>query len=175
MQMRLRKFARERSEEIVVECERRALKTFLLLASVGWLIDGAWIFRELLFANADEGVVVRPLALAILGLSAAALAVSSVWVVFGRRVATFVAGELRVHSTIGPLRVRKTRTYLLTRICDVRLWFQGFNDEGWKTTSWSIVFDYDGRMIVLFPHVPQLAADALLRDTRMHALAATLS
>jgi hypothetical protein len=66
-------------------------------------------FREPLLAKAGEGLAPSALALAIWGLSAATLAISSIWVAFGQRAATFVAGELRVDSAIGPLRVRRTR------------------------------------------------------------------
>jgi hypothetical protein len=55
MQMRLRKIARESSEEIVVKCDCRNLGTFLALAGVGWLMYGAWIFRDTLFPKAGGG------------------------------------------------------------------------------------------------------------------------
>ena len=97
------------------------------------------------------------------------------WLAFGRRVATFAAGELRVESALGPVRVRGVLVYPLADIHDIRLWFQGVNDRGWKTTKRSIVFDRRGRMIVLFARVPEHAADNLLTVTRAHALVAPLA
>jgi hypothetical protein len=173
--MRLRKIARESSEEIVVKCDCRNLGTFLALAGVGWLMYGAWIFRDTLFPKAGGGATLSSPSLAVWALSAIALTACLLWVAFGRRVATFAEGELRVHSTVGPLRVRGARVYPLTDIWNIRLWFQGVNDPAWETTNRLIVFDYRDRMVILFSRLPEHAADTLLRDTRRHALAAAPS
>jgi hypothetical protein len=175
MQIRLRHVARELGEEIVVECDCRKLETFLRLASVGWLIDCAWIFREPLLTKVGGGPAPSALALSIWAISGIALATSALWVTLGRREATLAEGELRIRSTLGPLRIRQARIYPLADISDIRFWFQGVNDRGWKTTKRSIVFDYRGCMIALFTRVPEHAADHLLDATRTHALAAALA
>lgn len=175
MQIHLRRIARESSEEIVVECDCRNLINFWVLAGAVWLMHGAWIFRDTLFQKASSGAALSAPTLAIWTLSAIVIGASVLWVAFGRRVATFAADELRVRSIIGPLRMGGARAYPLGDICDIRLWFQGVNDRGWKTTNRSIVFDYRDRRVVLFSHLPENAADTLLQYTRLHALAATPS
>jgi len=174
MQIRVRKIARESSEEIVVKCDCRDLRSLLSMAGGGWLMTGAWVFRDTLFGTEGGGAALSPRPLVVWAISAIALTASLLWVAFGRRVATFAEGELRIHSALGPLRVRGVRVYPLTDICDMRLWYQGVNDRGWITTNRLIVFDYRDRMVILFSRLPQHATDSLLRDTRMHALAATL-
>jgi hypothetical protein len=158
MQIQLCHVAREASDEIIVECDCRRLKKFLFFAGAGWLM--AWIFRDTLIRKMTNGAAIS--SLSIWAISAIALAASALWVAFGRRVAALAAGELRVHSIAGPLRIRKARIYPLADISDFRFWFQGVNDRGWKTMKRSIVFDYRGRMIVLFAYVPEHAADNLL-------------
>lgn len=172
MQMRLRKITREQSEEIVVECDRRNLRNVLLVASAGLLADGAWIFREALFGKTGGGVTLNHAAFAVWALSAVALALSLLWITFGRRTATFVTGEIRIHSTLGPLRLGNIRIYRLTNVGNVRLWFQGVNDGGWKTTERAIVFDHHDRTIFLFLHLPEHAVDDLFQTTRLHVRAA---
>ena len=121
MQMRLRKIAPEPSEEIVVKCDCRNLRNFFALAGAGWLTYGAWIFRDTLFRKAGGGAALSPPSLAAWSLPAIALTASLLWVAFGRRVATFAAGELWIQSTLGPLSVRRPCVYPLTDICDIRL------------------------------------------------------
>jgi len=150
MQMRLRKIVRESSEEMIVECDCRDFGNFLALVGTGWFIYEAWIFRDVLFRSAGSATALSRPTLAIWTLSAIVIAASGLWIAFGRRLATFSAGELRVRSTLGPLQVRAARIYPLTEIGDIRLWFQGVNDRGWKTTNRSIVFEHRKRIVILF-------------------------
>lgn len=168
MQIELRKIDSGSHEETVIECDRRGLGRFLLMATVAWLLIGAWLLRETLLQMISD--ISHRSSLAIWTLSGTLLAVSLLWVAFGRRTATFVAGELRVRSFLGPFRLPTSRTFTLRDIRDIRLWLQGVNDGGWRTTRRAIVFDYCGRMIVLFPDMPEQAAEGLLDAMRaLHA------